>query len=146
MKPELKKSKESDINEIAKIYIEEFSKPPYKEQWTLKKALGQVRFYYVNYDLYTIFVGSTVVGFIAVNSRFMCPGEVAFGEEIAIKEEFQNRGIGTFVSKEIFRIYKEKGYKRFIAIANRNSRAMNLYNKLGLYQSNDDVLIEKRLR
>lgn len=146
MKPELKLTKENDIGEIAKIYMQEFSKPPYKEQWTLRKAIDQIALYYRNYDLYSIFVGNTIVGFIAVNSKFMCPGEVAFGEEIAIKDEYQNRGIGTFVFNEIFKIYKQKGYKRFLGIANKNSQANNLYRKLGLYQSNDYVLIEKRLR
>ena len=75
--------------------------PPYKEQWTLKKSIEQISLYFKNYDLYTIFVGNNVVGFITVNSRFMCPGDVVFGEEIAIKEEYQNRGIGTFVISEI---------------------------------------------
>jgi len=146
MKPELKLTKEKDIGEIAKIYMQEFSKPPYKEQWTLKKSIEQISLYFKNYDLYTILVGDKIVGFIALNSRFMCPGEVVFGEEIAIKEEYQNRGIGAYVFNEIFKIYKRKGYKRFIGIANKDSKVMTLYQKLGLYQSGTDILIEKRLR
>jgi len=146
MKPELKLTKEKDVGEIAKIYMQEFSKPPYKEQWTLKKSIEQISLYFKNYDLYTIFVGNNVVGFITVNSRFMCPGDVVFGEEIAIKEEYQNRGIGTFVISEIMSLYKKKGYKRFMGIVNKDSKVMTLYQKLGLYQSGTDILIEKRLR
>ena len=63
-----------------------------------------------------------------------------------IKEEYQNRGIGAYVFNEIFKIYKRKGYKRFIGIANKDSKVMTLYQKLGLYQSGTDILIEKRLR
>ncbi|MBI3623725.1 GNAT family N-acetyltransferase [Candidatus Pacearchaeota archaeon] len=146
MKPELRQAKEKDVGEIAKIYMEEFSKPPYKEQWTLKKAFEQIRLYSRNYDLYTITLGDKIIGFIAVNSKFMCPADVVFWKEIAIKEEYQNRGIGTFVISEIMNIYKEKGYKKIMGIVKKDFQATNLYRKLGIYQSNDNVLIEKRLR
>jgi len=141
----LTKSKEQDLKEISKIYKQEFSKPPYNELWTENKALKAIQNYFKNMDLYTIKEENEIIGFIAINPKFMCPGEVAFGQEIAIKEEFQNKGIGALVFKEIFKIYKEKGFKRFLGIANKNSKAINLYTKLGINQSKTDILIEKKL-
>ena len=76
----------------------------------------------------------------------MMPGEVAFGEEFVIKKDFQNKGIGTQVQKEIFKIYKEMGFKRFIAIANKNSKAIELYKKLEILPSKEDILIERKLQ
>ena len=70
--------------------------------------------------------------------------EVAFGEEMAIKEEYQSKGIGTLILKKIFNIYRKKGFKRFLGIANVNSTAYKLYKKLGILPSKTDVLIEKR--
>jgi len=142
----LTKSKELELKEISIIYMNEFSKPPYNEKWTENKALEAITNYQENHDLYTIKVEEEIVGFISINPNFMCPGEVAFVEEIAIKESFQNKGIGTFVFKEIFKIYKKKGFKRFLGIVNVNSKANKFYKKLGVNPSKEDMLIEKELK
>ena len=39
MKVKLVKSKKSELKVISKIYVKEFSKVPYEENWTLPKAL-----------------------------------------------------------------------------------------------------------
>jgi GNAT superfamily N-acetyltransferase len=142
---DLRKSTEEDINEISEIYMTEFSKSPYNENWTTEKAIKKMKFFKEFYDLYTVFKGKTIVGFICINPNFMCPGEVAFGEDMAIKEEFQNKGFGTWVLNEIFKIYKKKGFNTFMGIANVNSGAYSLYRKLGIFTSKENVFIEKKL-
>ena len=146
MKTKLRKAKEEDLVEIARIYVNEFSKPPYNEIWDEGKANVKVRSYFDDYDLYSINFDEQLVGFIAVNPNFMCPGEVAFGEEFAIKEEFQGRNIGNVVLKELFQIYKERGFKKIIGIANKDSRTLSLYERLGFNVSEKGVLVEKDLR
>ena len=140
----LTKTKQQEIETIAQIYMTEFSKPPYNEPWTIKKAIEKMQFYKKFYDLYTI-KEKTVIGFIVINPNFMCPGEIAFGEEMAIKKEFQNQGIGTETFKQIFKIYKDKGYKSFLAIANPKSKAFSLYKKLNILPCKENVLIERKL-
>ena len=141
----LDKTREDEIKQVSQIYADEFSKPPYKEEWSLKKAIGKIKFYYNYYDLYTIKKKDQVVGFVAINPTFMLPGDVAFGEEFAIKAEFQNQGIGTWVQKELFKIYKKKGYKKFMAIVHTKTKAFKLYKKLGITPSESDALLEKKL-
>lgn len=143
---ELLKSKEADLPIIAEIYLTEFSKPPYNENWTTEKAMKKMNFFKEFYDLYTIKLDNKIVGFICINPLFMCPGEVAFGEEVAIKEEYQNKGIGTTVFNKIFEIYKKRGFNRFVGISDVNSRSKNLYKRLGINPSNKDILIERSLK
>ena len=142
---ELVNSKKRDLKKIAEIYRIEFSKPPYNEKWDVKKAISKIKSFYRNYDLYTIFLDRKIIGFVVVNPNFMCPGEVAFGEEIAIQEDFQNKGIGTDVHKKLFAIYRKKGFKKFMGIADINSKAYKLYLKLGILPSKQNILIEKDL-
>ncbi len=146
MEIELIKSVDSDLPEIARIYTDEFSKPPYNENWTDAKAISKIELFQKFYDLYTIKVNNPIAGFVVINPNFMCPGEVAFFEEIAIKNNFQRKGIGTRVIGEIFDIYKNKGFKRCLAIANIEPTAYQLYKKLGILQNKKDVLIEKKLK
>lgn len=145
MKISLKKSKSKELLTLAEIYMDAFSKPPYNEKWNLNKSIGKMKFFNKFYDLYTIRLDKEIVGFIVINPTFMCPGEVAFGEEIAIKEEFRNRGIGTQVCYQIFKIYKKKGFKKFMGIAAKKGGPMGLYKRLGILPSKKGVLIEKRL-
>jgi aminoglycoside 6'-N-acetyltransferase I len=145
MELSLDKSIKEELKELAQIYMTEFSKPPYKEDWTIEKAVEKMEFFLEFYDLFTVKVDGKLVGFICINPKFMCPGEVAFGEEVAIKEEFQGKGVGTWVFGEIFKIYKEKGFKRVMGIADVNAKVFKLYKKLGILPSKENVLIEKEL-
>src|SRR3989339_344670 len=143
MKVKLVKSKKSELKVISKIYVKEFSKVPYEENWTLPKALKKMKFYYEFYDLYSIKLDEELVGFAVVNPNFMCPGEIAFGEEFAIDEKFQGKGIGTKILKEIIEIYRKKGYESFMLIASKKSNAFKLYKKIGIKESKEGVLMEK---
>ena len=115
MKSTLSKTKRFELKTISQIYLEEMSKPPYNEKWTLRKAKEKMKFFLKFYDLYTIQVEKEIIGFIVINPKFMCPGEVAFGEELVIKESFQKKGIGKEIMEKIIKIYKEKKFpfKRF---------------------------------
>ncbi|MEK6917648.1 MAG: GNAT family N-acetyltransferase [Nanoarchaeota archaeon] len=145
MVTELRIAAQNELERIAKIYASEFSKPPYDESWTLEKAMKKIQFYNKNCDLYVIRYDDQVAGFIAINPNFMCPGEVAFGEELAIAERFQGKYITPIVLDKIFEIYKERGFKKFMGIVEKDSRPMKLYEKVGLVPSEKGVLIEKKL-
>ena len=145
MKTQIGKAEEKELDEIARIYAEEFSKPPYNESWTNGKAEKKIKYFFNNYDLYSIRFDGRLAGFITINPNFMCPGEVAFAEEFAIKKEFQGRNIGKIVLNELFEIYKKKGFKKFTGISSTSPRLLELYKLIGLSVSEDNVIVEKTL-
>jgi hypothetical protein len=49
VKIDLKKTKTKEIETLAKIYSEEFSKPPYNESWTIEKATEKMKFFKLNF-------------------------------------------------------------------------------------------------
>lgn len=145
MRIKLEKTKSGEIKDIAPFYAKEYRKPPYNENWTIKKAIDRLKFFKKFNDLYSIKLRRELVGFVTVNPNFMCPGEIAYGEELVIKEQFQGKGIGTIVIKKILKIYKKRGFKRFLGISDIKSKAFKLYKKLGILPSRRDILIEKKL-
>lgn len=106
---EIKKAKKGDLKDIAKIYSQEFSKPPYSEPWTDKKALEKIKIFSKYCDIWKVDYEKEIIGFIVINPNHFYPGEVAFGEEIAIKEKYQGRGIGSKLLEKIMKIYRERG-------------------------------------
>lgn len=145
MKIELKIAEKEDINKIAAIYSEEFSKPPFNEPWTIEKAIYKINLFKKYCDVFKIIKDNELVGFIVINTNHWCPGEFIFGEEMAIKQEFQGKGIGTQVFNYLFNYYKEKGYKKFIGIANKKGKALDLYRKLEIKENSENIVIEKDL-
>ncbi len=146
MKTEIKRAKPEDFKEIAQIYSEEFSKPPYNEPWTQEKAIQKIKLFSKYCEIWIVMQDKVLVGFIVINTNWFCPGEFVFGEELAIKSEFQNQGIGTEAINFILGEYKKRGFKKLLGIENRNSRAKNLYDRLGIQESKENIIIEKELK
>ena|SRR3989344_3368980 len=146
MRIELKKAVKKDFNILASIYSEEFSKAPYNEPWNLEKALNKLEIFSKYCEIWKIDRNNQLVGFIIINPNQWCPGEIALGEEMAIKSNMQNKGIGTKAFELIFEEYKKRGFKRFMGMENRNSKAKSLYNKLNILKSKDYIVIEKELK
>jgi aminoglycoside 6'-N-acetyltransferase I len=142
----LKKAKRKDYKEISKIYKEEFSKPPYNEPWTEKKALKKIKLFSKYCDIFKITNEKDIIGFIIVNPHQFFPGKIAFGEEMAIQKDFQGKGIGTKVLKEIFKIYKKRGFEDFKEIALKKAKALELYKKIGFKIDNEELIIYKNLK
>src|SRR3989344_3701065 len=146
MKIQIIKSKKEDYKELAEIYKTEFSKPPYNEPWTKKKAIEKINILSRYCDIWKIIYNKKIAGFIAVNPSWFLPGKYAFGEDIVIKKEFQRKGIGKFALNEIFKKYKQKGFEYFMGVANTKSKAIKLYKKLKILPSKYSLFIERRLR
>lgn len=144
MKIKLKPAKNKDFKEIARIYAEEFSKPPYNENLTFAESLKKIKLFSKNCDIWKINYKKNLVGFIIVNP-YRWKG-FCFGEKIAIRKESQGRGIGKFVFKEIFKVYKNKGFKNFVGIINKKSNISNLYKKIGFKINKENIFVEKKLK
>ncbi len=142
---ELKLSEKSDFDEIAKIYAEEFSKKPFNEPWNLKLALDKLNIFSRYCDIWKIVIEEKIVGFLIINPNQWFIGEIIFGEEMAIIEEFQRKGIGQNAIGKIFEIYKKKGYKKYMCLVNKKSKSFGLQNKMGVEESQFDKLMEKKL-
>ena len=145
-KMKIRKAKKENFKEIAKIYAEAFSEPPYGESWTNTKALKQINRFSKYCYIWEILYEKILVGFIVINPNFWFPGKFCFVEDIAIKKEFRGKGIGTKVLNNILGIYKKRGFKKLIMITNIKSRAYKLYKKIGILPSKEDILIERSLK
>jgi GNAT superfamily N-acetyltransferase len=139
----VKLAEKGDYNDLALIYAKEFSKEPFNENWTLNKALKKIDLWSLYCDIFSIFEDEFLIGFIVVNRNFWDFEECVYGEDIAIKEEYQNKGIGKVVFNQIFDYYKIKGFKKFygILVAER----LKFYEDLGFKVSKDNLFAEKVL-
>ena len=146
MKIQIIKSKKEDYKKFAEIYKIEFSKPPYNELWTKKKAIQKINILSKYCDIWKIIYNREIAGFVAINPSWFFPGKYAFGEVIAIKKEFQEKGIGKFALNEISKKYKQEGFEYLMGVVNTKSKAIKLYKKLKILPSKYSLFIERRLK
>lgn len=143
----IKASNKEEWLEIAKIYMEAFSKPPYNEPWTLNKAISKIKIFSKYCEIYKIINDKEkIIGFIIINPNHWFPGKFCFIEDFVIKKEFRNKQIGSEIIKEIEKIYLNKGFEYLVGLANKESRAFNFWKKLGLKENRSDKFISRRLK
>jgi len=142
----LVKANEKDFGKIAKIYSDEFSKPPYNEPWTYKIALKRIKDYSRYCDMWKLVLEKEIIGFFLVTTSRRYPGYAIFWEESAIKREFQGKGYARFMVDEIKKIYGKQEFKYMEAISNRKSKAFAIWKKLGAKVDKDAKIIRWRLK
>ena len=94
-------------------------------------------------QLYMIMYANNVVGFLRIGYR---GGNVAWIEDVFVKEEFRNRGIATESIRQAEEIIKATPPYNAICfdVVPRNVDALKLYHKLG-YQTLSLITVRKNL-
>lgn len=80
-----------------------------------------------------ILVGDAPVGFISINYR----ENLIFGESIALLPEYQSKGIGTKIIKDLIAKSKQLKMPFHIQVFKVNVRAKALYERLGFTQNGE---------
>lgn len=143
---QIEKARIWDYRKIAKIYMDEFSKPPYNDPWTLKTALNKIKIFSRYCDIWKIVLEhKEIIGFVIINPHHWYSGKFCFVENMAIKEEFKGRNIGTCIIKSIMISYKKQGFETLMGISNNNSRAFTLWESLGWKEDKYAKVISRRL-
>ena len=142
---ELRVAKRKNFKTLAKFYLEGYTEKPFNEPWTIFKVIRKLKLFSKYSDIWEIYFNNLLIGFIIINPNQWCPGEVIFGEEMAIKREFRRKGIATEVFNKIFDIYKQRGYKRYMGIVNKKSKSWGLHQKIGVKETKENKLLEREL-
>lgn len=140
----IRKALRKDLKEIAHLFREEFSRKPYYENWTESNAYKKILDYFKKADILIAVVDSQVVGFI-ISSIFLWSrykkGKIS---EIVVAKNFQGKGIGSRLVKEVEKKHSKRGAKYINLTAHKSAKALSFYKNRG-YKMSDLVLMEKKL-
>ncbi len=135
----IRKAIKADIREIAKIMLEEFSKPPFNEKVSFKAVLKSLNFYFKIGNVYVATIDNKITGVAVFKIEQYWEGPVIIVEDLAVKAEFKKQGIGKALMHEL-EVYAKKNQIRAIYFStNKKSSAIKFYQKLG-YKSRKDVM------
>jgi len=90
-----------------------------------------------NIDIFVLYDKEILIGELRVmykseDEYTAIPGKRAYLFAFRVKEDFQNKGYGTYLLKEVLALLKEKGYSEFtVGVEDDNSRAIHMYREMG---------------
>lgn len=90
-----------------------------------------------NIDIFVLYDKGTLVGELRImyNSEdgiSAIQGRRVYLFAFRVREDFQNKGYGTYLLKEVLALLKEKGYNEFtVGVEDDNERAIHMYQNMG---------------
>lgn len=146
IKIKIRKAEKTDINEIAKIFKEEFAKKPFFDKWSEENALKKIKGYFKDhdYEIYVAEVKKEVAGFLIVSSFQWTTRLEGYIDQIAVSEKFQGLGVGKMLMSKAENYFRKNKIKEVTLYTERKSDAARFYEKIG-YKKGGMVIYTKRL-
>ena len=88
-------------------------------------------------DIFVLYENDVLVGELHVmyesnDENYAVRGRRAYMFAFRVREDFQNKGYGTYLLKNVLAILKENGYREFtVGVEDDNFRAIHMYQTLG---------------
>jgi len=142
----IREANKEDMNKITKIFMEEYKKPPYNEDWTEEYARKKLEYYFRenNIDVAEN-ENREIIGFIISSSYYWYDGLRGNIDEIVVSLKFQGTGIGKKLMEKAMERLKESGIKKLSLMASKKSKAFEIYKKWGFIDE-DFVFMIKNLQ
>lgn len=142
----IEKATEKDLNEIGKLMLKEFSKPPFNEKDSLRNVLKSLNFYFQNAEIYISEIDGEIVGVIVFQIEQWWEGPVVIIQDLAIKEKFQKKNVGKELMNFVETYAKKKKAKRIYFETHKKSSAIKFYKKLGYKINKDRISMSKKIK
>ena len=137
----------TDIDEIAKMYVETFNAPPWNDAWTIdtsSKRLSQMinceEFYGI-----TAYENQDLCGMIMGSYEQFYNGVMFNVKEFCVKNEMRNKGYGTKIFEEFEKLLIARGVSEIVLFTLKDDSTETFYRKRGLRYHDEMVIMGKRL-
>ena len=142
----IRKATKKDFKEIANLMNEEFSKPPFNEKSNLKNILKSIRFFYKIGSINLAVENKKLVGVIVFKQEQYWGGPAILIEDLAIRKDFQKKGIGRLLMNDLEKSAKKKKISAIYFLTHKKSSAIIFYKKLEYKQRPNTVFFRKKLK
>jgi ribosomal protein S18 acetylase RimI-like enzyme len=142
----IREATKADISAIARLMLDEFSKHPFKERATIGAVIKSLNFYFKIGKSFVAVIDDRIVGVLIFKTEQWWNGRVLLIEDLAVKDEFKNQGIGKQLIDKIENYARTNKVKTITFSTNRKSSSIKFYKKQGYKVIADRISMEKTLR
>jgi len=142
----IRKATKKDVREIAKLMIEEFSKPPFKEKTPINSIIKSLNFYFKVGKTFVAIENKKIVGIVVFKVEQWWEGPVILIEDLAVKEDFKKQRIGKKLIEEVEKYGKKMKASAVSFAMNGKSSAVKFYTKQGYKKEKNRIFMRKSLK
>jgi len=142
----IRKATKKDLKEIGKLMLEEFSKQPFNEKNKLDDVLKSLNFYFKIGKIYIAVNEEEIIGVLIFKIEQYWEGKVLIIEDLAVREDFKNQGVGKSLMEFILGFAKNKNIKRILFETNKKSPSVNFYKKIGYSKYKNRISMGKKIK
>lgn len=137
----------TDIEELAKMYVETFNSPPWNDEWSMETASKRLYQMINSEDSYGLkaYEDGLLCGMILGAKEQYYNGIMFNLKEFCVKNEMRNKGIGTRIFDEFEQRLKNNGITEIVLFTSRDDSTESFYIKRGLTSYNGMVMMGKQL-
>ena len=141
----IREATKKDIKEIARLMLNEFSKPPFKERATISAVIKSLNFYFKIGKAFVAVTGDKIAGAVVFKNEQWWDGRVLLIEDLAVKDEFKHHELGKHLINKIESYARENKIKTIAFSTNRKSSSIKFYKKQGYRVMPDRLFMKKRI-
>ena len=135
-----------DIGEIAKLMLEEFSKPPFNEKTTINSVIKSLNFYFKIGKAFVAIEDKVIIGIVVFKVEQWWKGQVILIEDLAVKESFKKQGVGKSLTDKVEDYAKEIKAKSVSFTTHKKSSAVKFYTKQGYKIERNILFMRKKVK
>lgn len=135
-----------DMGEIAKLMLEEFSKPPFKEKTTINSIIKSLNFYFKIGKVFVAIENKKIVGVAVFKVEQWWEGPVILIEDLAVKEDFKKQGVSKSLTDKVEDYAKEIKAKALSFTTHKKSSAVKFYTKQGYKIEKNTLFMRKKIK
>lgn len=139
-------AKDSELNKIVEIFINETSKKPYFQKLKKKGATEKVKKAHKDKKLYVSVFDGKVVGLMLFAIPKGAAEKRLYLDELWIDSDYQRKGIGRKFISFLEGYAKKKGIEVIDIIAHKKADAMKFYKKMKYKDNRDYVFLGKVIK
>lgn len=140
----IRPARESDLERMTKIFIENNLRSSHKENWNFERASARVKGYYDIAANQVVGINNSVEGFVSLEIFEDVESPAGYILQFMISPDFQSKGIGKRLMQSAEDYFKKKGVKDIYLEVYRDSKAVKLYQNIG-YHETEMICMEKTL-
>ena len=142
----IRKASTRDFVKIAKIMLEEFGKPPFKDKAPLRNVLKTLKFYNRIGVVLVLELEQKIIGSVIFKVEQYWKGRVIIIEDLVVDSKFKKDDFESFILRNVEKYAKKKNIKAIYFSTHKKSPSLNKYKKIGYKKDKNTIFMHKNLK
>lgn len=136
-----------NVSDFIEMYIEAFNGAPWFDAWTKESATKRLLHQLSSPNCFALAMYSKEqpCGLVVGEIEPYFDGDVLNIKEFCVTTTMHGQGIGSLFYQEIEKQARQLGVQRILLYTLKGSKAMAFYNKQGLSESQNMIIMDKKL-